>query len=422
MAADGVPLEIVVTANVAIVLIIAVLMVQVGRRLAQPPVVAEIAAGLMLGPSLLGLLPGDIPERIFPPGARPMLATVAEIGVLLFMFLVGWELDLSRLKGRKKALVPMAGMSMALPVALGGGAALLFFDRYRGQGADPEVFAFYLATAFSITAFPVLARIIRDTRLSKTTVGATALACAAIGDVVAWCVLVLLLAVADTRDAGRFFLVVAATIAFALVVGFIVRPLLRVAVRRLGRREQAGALMVLIASGVFLCSFATSWIGVHAIFGAFVFGLVMPRDGGQRLHERVGVPLENVAMLLLPVFFIVTGLAVDVGSLGWSGAIVVLLVIVVAVVGKFVGAAIPARISGMSWRESSALGVLMNTRGLTELVILNVGIQRGIINGEMFTMMVIMALVTTAMAGPLLRVLRVVPRRDAIALAQDQQA
>lgn len=180
--------------------------------------------------------------------------------------------------------------------------------------------------------------------------------------------------------------------------------------------------MVLVAAGVFLCAYATSWIGVHAIFGAFAFGLAMPRDGGPTLFQRVGVPLENVAMLLLPVFFIVTGLSVDVGSLGWSGVFMVLLVITVAVVGKFTGAAIPARISGMTWRSSCALGVLMNTRGLTELVILNVGIQRGIINGEMFTMMVIMALVTTAMAGPLLRLLRVVPRLDETVLVHDQRA
>lgn len=422
MAAESVPLVNVVTANVAIVLVIAAAMVHVGRRLSQPPVVAEIAAGLMLGPSLLGLLPGDIPERIFPHSARPMLATVAEIGVLLFMFLIGWELDLARLNGRKKILLPIAGLSMVIPFLMGSGAAILLFDGFRQDDTSVEVFVFYLATAFSITAFPVLARVIRDTRLSKTAVGATALACAAIGDVVAWCVLVLLLAIADASSIGRFFLVVAATVAFALVVALVVRPLLRFAVRRAADRDQTGALMVLVAAGAFLCAYATSWIGVHAIFGAFAFGLAMPRDGGPTLFQRVGVPLENVAMLLLPVFFIVTGLSVDVGSLGWSGVFMVLLVITVAVVGKFTGAAIPARISGMTWRNSCALGVLMNTRGLTELVILNVGIQRGIIDGEMFTMMVIMALVTTAMAGPLLRVLRVVPRPDENVLVHDQRA
>ncbi|WP_207782588.1 cation:proton antiporter [Phytoactinopolyspora limicola] len=396
-------------ANVAIVLIVGAVMVQLCRRLYQPPVVAEIAAGLMLGPSLLGLLPGDLPELIFPHNARPMLATVAEVGLLLFMFLVGWELDLTRLRGRKKVLLPIAGLSMAVPFAVGAGAAALLFTSFRGDEVGSGVFVLYLGTAFSITAFPVLARIIRDSRLSATTVGATAIACAAIGDVVAWCVLVLLLAMAGTSDVAQFFTTIALTFAFGMLLGYVVRPIVRMLITRLAGPAQTGTLAALIASGVFLSAYATSWIGVHAIFGAFAFGLVMPRDGGPRLHESVGVPLEKAAMLLLPVFFIVTGLTVDLGALGWSGVLTLLLVIVVAIVGKFAGAAIPARVSGMSWRDSGAIGVLLNTRGLTEIVILNIGREWGIIGAEMFTMMVVMALVTTAMAGPMLRLLRVAP-------------
>ncbi|NDL56869.1 cation:proton antiporter [Phytoactinopolyspora mesophila] len=409
MAVHGVPVEVVVTANIAIVLIVGVVMVQVFRRIYQPPVIAEIAAGLMLGPSLLGLLPGDIPEVIFPLEARPMLSAVAEVGLLLFMFLIGWELDLTKLRRRKRALFPIAGLSMAVPFALGAAAAALLLTKYKGANASTGVFVFYLATAFSITAFPVLARIIRDSRISKTTVGVTAIACAAIGDVVAWCVLVLLLAVVDANDVGQFFVTVGLTVAFGLVVGCVVRPLLRAVLRRADRPAMAGTLSALVASGVFLSAYATSWIGVHAIFGAFAVGLAMPRDGGRGLEQAVGVPLEKVAALLLPVFFIVTGLSVDISALGWSGLLALTLVIGLAIVGKFAGAAVPARLSGMNWRDSAALGTLMNTRGLTEIVVLNIGLQRGIIDSEMFTMMIAMALMTTAMAGPLLRWLRVTP-------------
>ncbi|KOG89320.1 sodium:proton exchanger, partial [Streptomyces varsoviensis] len=168
-------------------------------------------------------------------------------------------------------------------------------------------------------------------------------------------------------------------------------------------RTASGAnLLVLIASGVFLSAWTTSWIGIHAIFGAFAFGLIMPREARERLHRRVATPLSGIVTLLLPVFFIVTGLSVDVGLLGLGGLAALGLILLVAVVGKYAGTVLPARMSGMSWRDAGAFGTLMNTRGLTEIVILSIGRELGVIDQEMFTMMVLMALVTTAMAGPLL--------------------
>ncbi|MEV7192639.1 cation:proton antiporter [Streptomyces sp. NPDC093510] len=402
---EALPLEAIVLIDVAIVLLAGAAMARCVRRLHQPPVIAEIAVGILLGPSLLGLLPGDLPARIFPDEARPLLGAISQVGLVLFMFLAGWELDLTRLRGRGRAVGALAALAMAVPFALGAGAAALLYSSQSSQEVGTGTFVFYVGTAFSITAFPVLARIIRDSGLSTSRVGTLAMACAAIGDVVAWCVLVLVVAVAGAGGTGEFFFVVALTVAYGLVMAFVVRPLLaRVLLRGPGRSER-GTLLVLIVSGVFVSSFVTSWIGIHAIFGAFAFGLVMPRRRAPELHHQVEAPIEKVSALLLPVFFVVTGLSVDIGALGSSGLLALALIVVTAVVGKFAGAALPARLAGLGWREATAFGALMNTRGLTELVILGIGRELGLISAQMFTMMVVMALVTTAMAGPLLRLL-----------------
>lgn len=415
-ASHAVPIEAVVLADVAIVLLVGAVMVRLARRIHQPPVVAEIAAGLMLGPSLLGLLPGNLPALLFPPEARPMLSAVAQVGLALFMFLAGWELDLGKLRGRTASVGSTAILAMAVPFAVGAGAATLLHGSLAPAGVGHDMFVLYLATAFSITAFPVLARIIRDQGLGTTRVGTTAMACAAAGDVVAWCVLVLVVAMAGSGGTGGFFQVLAWTAAYAAAMLFVVRPLLHKVLRWSGN----GRLAV-VAAGVLLSAYATSWVGIHAIFGAFAFGLIMPRQGEGEAHallrRQIELPLEKASSLLLPVFFVVTGLSVDIGGLGWSGLAALLLVLVAAVVGKFAGAALPARFSGMSWRDAGAFGTLMNTRGLTEIVILGIGRELGLIGPELFTMMVLMALVTTAMAGPILRLLGVggpPPGRDPV--------
>ncbi|WP_137988583.1 cation:proton antiporter [Streptomyces vilmorinianum] len=427
-ASEGVPLDAIVLADVAVVLVVGAVMVRLGRRLHQPPVVAEIAAGLMLGPSLLGLLPGDLPALIFPPEARPGLSALAQLGLALFMFSAGWELDLRALRGRTRSVGSTAFLAMAVPFAVGAGAAALLYRSTAPDGVGADMFVLYMATAFSITAFPVLARIIRDRRLGHTRVGSTAMACAAAGDVVAWCVLVLVVALAGAgagkgAGTGGFFTVIALTVAYAAGMLFVVRPLLHRALRSAaGGRQETGVRLVLIVSGVLLSSYATSWIGIHAIFGAFAFGLVMPRAAGPELHRQVAVPLEKASSLLLPVFFVITGLSVDIGGLGRDGLFALLVVLVAAVAGKFAGAAIPARLSGMSWRDAGAFGTLMNTRGLTEIVILGIGRQMGLIGPELFTGMVVMALVTTAMAGPLLRLLGVGEDVTRVAPVPDQSA
>ncbi|MBL1068714.1 cation:proton antiporter [Streptomyces sp. 7-21] len=407
------PLEAVVMADIALVLMAVTAVVRLTGRLRQPPVIAEIVTGLLLGPSVLGLLPGELPDRLFPQDARPLLSAVAQFGLLLFMFLAGWEMDLTRLRGRRGAVTGLAALAMGVPFAAGLAAAALLYGRHAGGGTSATVFALYLATAFSITAFPVLARVITDSRLTGTRVGTVAMACAAAGDVLAWCALVLVVALSEATGPGRFLAVLGLTAAYGLVMLIAVRPALRALMRRAHTRAYSGSLLTVIASGVLLSAYATSWIGVHAIFGAFAFGLAMPRglpEAHRRgAHRQVAAPLQRVAALLLPVFFIVTGLSVDVGALGWSGAVALALVLVTAVAGKLAGAVLPARLTGMTWREATGFGVLMNTRGLTEIVILDIGRQLHVISAEMFTMMVVMALVTTAMAGPVLHALGLTP-------------
>ncbi|MGP4109764.1 cation:proton antiporter domain-containing protein [Streptomyces sp. 4N509B] len=402
-------MEAVVVADVAVVLLVGFVLTRALKPLRQPPVVAEIFAGIALGPSVLGLLPGDLPQRLFPDDARPMLSAIAQVGLLLFMFLAGWEMNLGLLRGRSRSVGSAAGLSLVVPFLFGVGAAFLLHDGYAGDGVGAGAFALYLGTAFAITAFPVLARVIRDGRLAETRVGTTAMACAAVGDVLAWSVLVLVVAVVESAGAGQFALVVLLTLGYVLAMLLVVRPLLRVAISRATRRGHNGSVVTLIVSGVFLSAYDTSWIGVHAIFGAFAFGLITPRNGvGAGLHDHLGAPLARVAALLLPVFFIVTGLSVDVTALGWPEVLALALILTTAVAGKLAGAIPPARLSGMSWREATAFGVLMNTRGLTEIVILDIGRHLGIINDTLFSMMVVMAVVTTAMAGPLLQVIGIV--------------
>ncbi|MER5446550.1 cation:proton antiporter [Streptomyces sp. NPDC002764] len=404
--ADAPPMEAIVLADIATVLLAGTAMVKLAKRLRQPPVVAEITVGLMLGPSLLGLLPGNIPHHLFPGGAMPMLSVIAQVGLVLFMFLAGLELDVAALRGHGKSVTTIAALSMAVPFALGVLTAAVLYGRYAPHAVSLAVFVLYMGTAFSITAFPVLARIIRDGGLSRTRIGTLAMACAAVCDVLAWCLLAVVVAVAQSDGIARSASVVAWAAAYGVVMFLIVRPLLRRVVASLTRHADHGTLLVMVVSGTFLSSCASAWIGIHAIFGAFVFGMVMPREALSGLLGQVAASVERVSSLFLPVFFIVTGLSVDIGALGWAGLVALLLVVVTAVAGKFAGAALPARLLGMGWREAGAFGALMNTRGLTEIVILDIGRELGLISDRVFTLMVLMALLTTIAAGPVLRALR----------------
>ncbi|MFI5916388.1 cation:proton antiporter [Dactylosporangium sp. NPDC051541] len=393
-------------AGVAFVLIAARLLGTLARRLGQPAVLGEIIGGILLGPSALGLLPGHLTDRLFPLAARPMLAAIAQIGLLLFMFMIGWEFDRGLLRRRRTAAAAVSLSSVVLAFGLGAGLATLLYAHHataHGRPVSPVAFALFLGAAMAITAFPVLARMLTDSGLMHTRVGALALASAAIDDLLAWCMLALVSAIATASGQGTFLQTVLLSLAYVAVMLAAVRPLLRWLFRRLtGRGGTLPHLLVVVAAGVFLSAYATTWIGIHPIFGAFLFGLVTPREPADALQLHLRRPLSTVGTLLMPVFFIITGLGVDVGGLTWVNALELAAILAVACTGKLLGAGVPALLMRMPRREAGALGLLMNARGLTELIILNAGVSLGVLDTSMFTMMVIMAVATTAMVGPLL--------------------
>lgn len=400
--------------DVGIVVIAARLAGRLFRRIGQPAVIGEIVAGIALGPTLLGAFPGHLDQVLFPVEVRPHLSVIAQLGLALFMFIVGLEVDLSLIRGRRKAAGSIAAGSIVLPFVLGAGLGLVLHPLHPQVAGNPVptiAFALFMGVAMSITALPVLARILTERAMQRTPTGVLALACAVIDDVLGWALLAVVVAVAAGGSAGGTATIMGLTLLFALVMFFVVRPLLA---RLVTWHRSAGRLtpdiLAVVLAGLLLSAWITDAIGVHAIFGAFAFGAAMPRKDAGALNHEILERLEQVSLvLLLPVFFVVAGLQVDVGSIGLAGIWQLALVLVVAIGGKFVGAAAAARLQRMPRRQQLAIGVLMNTRGLTELVILQVGVQLGILDTSMFTLMVIMALVTTMMTGPLMK--RIYPDR-----------
>jgi Kef-type K+ transport system membrane component KefB len=375
----------------------------VARRMGQPPVIGEIAAGVLLGPSLLGWIAPDISAFLFPTASLPTLQLLSQIGVLLFMFVVGVELEPSYLRGKAQAAIAVSHFSIVIPFVLGVALALALYGAYAPPGVRFYAFALFCGIAMSITAFPVLARILEDRRLTHTPLGATAITCAAVDDVTAWSILAFVVAITTTGGAIQMLLAtVMLSVMFVLVMMFAVRPLLRRMVDRASagspsKEHIAIALLVLLLS-----AFVTETIGIHALFGAFVAGAIMPAAGSFRADIRTR--LESISsVFLLPIFFVYTGLRTQIGLLDSVASWAVCFAIIgVATAGKLGGTVLAARWTGLAWRDSLALGALMNTRGLMELIALNVGYDLGILAPEIFAMMVLMALVTTAMTGPFL--------------------
>ncbi|MET0402029.1 MAG: cation:proton antiporter [Cystobacter sp.] len=376
------------------------------RWLGQPLVIAEVVAGIVLGPSLLGLVWPSAMETIFPVSAMPVLKMISQVGLVLFMFLIGLELDPKLLKGRGHASVVISHTSIIVPFALGAGAALWFYPRLSSPDVPFSSFVLFMGVAMSITAFPVLARILTERRLMHSKVGALAITCAAVDDVTAWCLLAFVVSIVratSLAEAGITTVIALGYIAFMLgaVRPFLSRLGARVASREgLNQNVVAIALLLLLAS-----SLATELIGIHALFGAFLFGAIIPKEGG--LAEALAEKLEDVAVvLLLPLFFAFSGLRTQIGLLNTTDHWLMCgFIILLACLGKFGGSAVAARFTGSSWREAGAIGVLMNTRGLMELIVLNLGLDLGVISPTLFTMMVVMALVTTFLTTPLLRVI-----------------
>ncbi|MBO0880122.1 MAG: cation:proton antiporter [Mycobacterium sp.] len=391
--------------DLCIVLVAARIFGRIAVKLRQPPVIGEIVAGIALGPSLLGLLPGDLDKALFPADVILQLNILAQLGLVLFMFLLGLEMDVRLLRGRESVAAAISFPSIIAPFGLGALLALLLYPHHHtvdGHEVPKLAMVLFLGVAMSITAFPVLARILSDRRLQGTAIGTFALASAAIGDVIAWTLLALVVAVVKGGNPLEVLRTVALTTAFIVLMYTIGRRQtvrLEDTYRRAGKLKPDVLAMVLV--GALISAWITDQIGIHAIFGAFMFGVVLPHNDGF-VREILG-RLEQVSvLLLLPLFFVVTGFIVNIGGLSASGWTQLSLIVAVAVSGKFIGAYIGARCSHLPQRPSLVIAVLMNTRGLTELVVLSIGKELNVLDGEMFSMMVLMALITTAMAGPLM--------------------
>ncbi len=386
--------------QLAIIIVVARAAGFAAGKVGIPPVVGEITAGVLLGPSLLG---EELSRDLFPADTEPMLKLLASIGLVLFMFVVGLELDVSLVKGRGRVAGSVSVASIVLPFTMGIGLAALVLDDLRPDKAAFWPFALFIGAAMSITAFPVLARILTDRRMHRTETGGLALACAATDDVLAWTLLAVVIGIAGGDSKGPDWLVFLA-VPFALVAIFVVRPALTVLTRMYAKAgELTPAILSIVLVGLLLFAAATEYLHVHFIFGAFLFGAVMPHEHAAAMRHEILVRLEQISvLLLLPVFFLVSGLQVDIQGLGTENILPLLAILAVAIVGKYVGAYLGARSAGVPHWQANALGILMNTRGLTELIILTVGLQLELLSRDLFTMMVIMALVTTVMTGPLL--------------------
>jgi Kef-type K+ transport system membrane component KefB len=388
---------------IAVVVLFARLMGQAVARIGQPRVMGEVLAGIVLGPTLLGLVLPSVKDYLFPADIIPLLSGAADIGLAFFMFLVGLELDPRLLKGRVAQTALVSNASIAVPMALGFAAAVPLFGLLGPSDRPFIAFALFVGVSLSITAFPVLARMLMERRMMRRPIGALALAAAAMNDVSAWGLLAFASAVALAASTMHAALVMALAAIFCVVMFALARPLLgRVATAY----DEAGhipeAWIGAIFGGVLVSCFVTQQIGIAAVFGAFVMGLVMPRNAS--LSRALTMQVENfVVAVLLPLFFVVVGLKTEVGLLDrpqmW---LIALGLIGIAVVGKFGGAMMAGRLAGIRTRDAAALGALMNTRGLTELIVLNIGLELGIITSALFAMLVLMALVTTFMTAPLL--------------------
>jgi Kef-type K+ transport system membrane component KefB len=372
-------------------------------RMGQPAVIGEITAGILLGPSLLGWLAPGAFAFIFPKESLGALQLFSQIGVCVFMFVVGMELDVTNLRQRAQTAVVVSHSSIMVPYLLGVMSSLLLYRPFAASTTPFVTFALFMGISMSITAFPVLVRILNDRGISKTPLGATATTCAAVDDATAWAILAFVVALARASGLVSAAINLGLLVVFVVAMLWIVRPLLArwLAAKRTDGR---GGLTVIATVLVIMTMSAlvTQAIGIHALFGAFLAGVVMPRHRG--FHEYVTVRLENFStVFLLPLFFAFSGLRTQIGLLNDSTSWLVLIgIVAVAVSGKLLGTIIPARLTGMSWNEAFSLGALMNTRGLVELIALNIGYDLGILPPRIFSMMVLMALVTTFMTGPLL--------------------
>jgi Kef-type K+ transport system membrane component KefB len=398
-------------AAIAVVVIAAWVFGNVAARVGQPRVVGHIIAGIALGPTLLGAMSDTAERSLFPGSVMPAFAAVANIGLCLYMFLVGLEVDRDAMRRSVGPAMTIANASLIIPMMLGLATALPLYT-WLGSAKKPAAFVLFIGVAVSITAFPVLARILEERGVAGTSIGALAIACAAYDDVIGWVLIALATAVATAGSLGIVITTVAKAAVFALVLGLPVRWALARAANAIHDDVVPDGWLVGIVVAVLGSAIATELIGLSFIFGAFMMGLVVPRH--HHLAARLRTQIEPITLaLLLPPFFALTGIRTNITLLDrpvlWF---ITLGLIVIAIAGKLGGTMLAARISGFDWRQSATIGTLMNTRGLTELIVLNLALDAGVISTALFSALVLVALLTTVITGPILTRLRFGNRSD----------
>jgi Kef-type K+ transport system membrane component KefB len=375
---------------IAVIIVVARAVGWLLGKIGQPRVIGEIIAGIMLGPSLLGLVWPQVFHYLFPANVVSVLNVMAQLGLVMFMFLIGLELDTGQLRGQGHRAIVISHASIIVPFGLGAWLAFGLYGR-MGSGSGRTAFVLFVGAAMAISAFPVLVRLLQETGLQRTRLGTLATACAAVDDVTAWCILAVVVAITKANGFGGAIKTIVLSLVFLCAMLWVVRPLLA---RFANIPVWVGLTVALVSA------FTTDWIGIHVIFGGFLAGVVMPHS--RKLQRTIHAQLAPVVTaVLLPIFFVSVGLSTKLGLLDtWYLWGIAAAVIAVAIAGKLVGSMLAARVVGERWRDATTIGVLMNTRGLTELIILTVGLQLKVLTPTMFTIMVIMALVTTAMAMP----------------------
>lgn len=389
--------------QIIIILVVSRLFGIIFQKFGQPSVVGEIVAGIFLGPSIMGLAMPDFSAFLFPKDSLKTLQFLSQIGLAFFMFIIGMELDLEKLKNKARNAVVISHASIIFPFFLGVLLSYFIYAQFAPVGVSFMAFALFMGIAMSITAFPVLARIVQERGLTRTPLGAMVITCAAADDVTAWCMLAAVIAIVKAGSILSALFTIILAVSFVAIMLYAVRPWLTKKSTHFVNEDKLNKTIVAIAFFILLLSaYFAEIIGIHALFGAFLAGVIMPQN--MKFKELLAGKIEDISvLLLLPIFFAFTGLRTQIGLLNEGGLWATCgLVVLIAVIGKFGGSALSAKLTGQTWKDSFSIGALMNTRGLMELVVLNIGYDLGILSPEIFAIMVLMALATTFMTGPLL--------------------
>jgi Kef-type K+ transport system membrane component KefB len=392
--------------QIILILLVARLFGWLAGLVRQPAVVGEILAGICLGPSLFGMLLPGASAFVFPVESFKSLQFLSQIGLAFFMFVVGMELDTHKIKNKAHDAVMISHASIVVPFFLGVWLAYYIYAQFAPANVSFLSFALFMGIAMSITAFPVLARIVQERKLSSTPLGLLAITCAAADDVTAWCILAVVITIVKAGTLWSAALTLGLALIFLGGMLYILKPWLAKKIGKLQAANRQKSIVALAFMVLLFSAWAAEVIGIHALFGAFLAGVIIPAEASvQRLLTD---KLEDVSvLLLLPIFFVFTGLRTQIGLLGQGHLWAVFgLIMLVAVAGKLGGSAAAAKLMGQSWTDALAIGALMNTRGLMELVVLNIGYDLGILSPEIFAMLVLMALCTTFMTGPLLDIVK----------------